>query len=147
LILLLAVAVAADLLLRFRLAAALLPGGARRHARMKPLGRWLRWPFVPLAESASTAARNLLVVGVHVWLRHLVIAALGALFVVLPSSLVQWQVVPNPLAGALGQPTGHLLVTTLTSVATTLIGALVTAFCIIYDARLFVALQLAESGK
>jgi hypothetical protein len=37
--------------------------------------------------------------------------------------------------------------TTLTSVATTLLGALVTAFCVIYDARLFVALRQAERDR
>jgi hypothetical protein len=82
-----------------------------------------------------------------VGLLRLAVAGVGALFIVLPAAVVERQVVPNPLADALEQPTAYLLITVLTSAATALLGALCMAFCAIYDARLFVRLRAHGCGR
>jgi hypothetical protein len=124
--------------LHFRMVTALLPVGGRRRGGLKGLVQWL---LLPLAESIRTVMHHILVVSVHLWLLRFAVICAGVLFVVLPSTLVLWRAIPNPLDSILNMPQALQIAYVLASAATSLVGAVVFAFCAIYDARLYMRLS------
>jgi hypothetical protein len=129
--------VAADILLRFRMVLALQPAGLSKCGRRSGPVAWVR----PSVDSVRVTLRHLFVVAKHVWLLRLTIACMGGLFVVLPSLVERtWALAAGPFVEALIGTWANPLLQGLTSVAIALIGALVVAFCTLYDARFFVRL-------
>jgi hypothetical protein len=115
--------------LRFRVIAAVQPGPAGS------CGSWV--------EGTRLAWRHFGVVAGQVWLVRLVVTCAQVLLVGLPVALAQQLVLPtvSPLVGMTWvQPVCVLL--TLVSVA--VVHSVFTAFCAVYDARLFIALQHFE---
>jgi hypothetical protein len=118
--------------LRFRVIAALQPGQA---------GSCRPW-----VDGIRLAWRHFGVVAGQVWLLRLAVTCVQLLLVGLPVALAQQVVHPtvSPLVGMTWvQPVCVLL--TLVSMA--VVNSIFTAFCAVYDARLFIALQHFERRR
>jgi hypothetical protein len=131
----LALLLGAETLLRFRTAAALVgsPGGARQNP-------WAAW------SGAGVAWRRLGAVMLYGGLLRCVTVGVQLLFIAVPTLLVERLAIPW-VAQAVGAP--WVVPACVLGVATgvALVNGVLSAFAVVYDARLFAALQRAERGR
>jgi hypothetical protein len=125
--------IATDILLRFRVAATFAVEGVGRVSAL----------LTPLLGSARTGWRHFGTVALHIWTLRMAIVTFQTLFCTLPVLVVQQIVLPGVTA-YLPSIAGYTpTLVTITSAGVAVVSALVTAFSMVYDARLFLAIQRA----
>jgi hypothetical protein len=137
-----ALLVITETLLRFRVAAAMQRDQSPALGCAKgDLSLW-----APLRASACLSGRHIWAVLASTWVLRLGVSAIQITCILLPGAIADNVILPQ-LVWASAVPWGGLVCRGLSQVSGVLVSALLAAFCVIYDARLFVALQQAERDK
>jgi hypothetical protein len=123
--------IATDILLRFRVAAAFAVDSASRRPTL----------LAPLLGSIRIGWRHFGTVALHIWTLRMAIVTFQTLFCTLPVLVVQQIVLPGVTAylPSLAGYTPTLV--TITSAGVAVVSALITAFSTVYDAKLFLAIR------
>jgi hypothetical protein len=119
--------VGTEVLLRFRVAAAM---------RMGPRCG----PFAPLSKSAQLSLCSFRLVLASTWALRLAVSAVQIIFIVLPLSVADGMVLPQVSVIA-GAPWVGIACRVACYTGSAVVSAVLAAFCHLYDARLFVALS------
>jgi hypothetical protein len=133
----LALLFATETLLRFRAAAAMRSDPARGAAQCGILA--------PIVESARLGLRHYGPVVASTWSLRLLASAVRVACIILPGVVAENAVFPQ-LAGIAGAAWIAPACRLASALGGALVGAVLAAFCTLYDARLFVALQRGERG-
>jgi hypothetical protein len=131
--------VVVETLLRFRTIAALKPVPCMRSHRFGM--------FAPLVDSARFGLKHFFAVTVHIWLLRLAIFGLSLCLIEFPMALMDNFVAPNVMRPGGAFPIGGFeILPTMRFIAVAgaaPVSAIMLAFCVVYDTRLYAALRRA----
>jgi hypothetical protein len=103
-------------------------------------------PFAGLADCVRTGWRRFWFIAAQVWLLRLLMLAVGVLFIILPMTFVQSVFVPM-FAQGIGSFWPYPGSNIALGLGSGLVGMLLIAFSIVFDTRLYVALQHASAQE